>query len=225
MPPAPPPPKLIYFAERHPALDAAGFVARWRQHGRLGMSLPRWRNIARYLQCDRIDLPGTLTCDGVALVTYRSEATLRAHVADRDGSAIMKADELETFARPVAGFAVLTEEQSVVPVGLPDCKLFLRLDRAAGLSAEEFRKTWLRVAGPRIREALVAPGLATGYAQNFARAPLAGGPPLCDGVDEIDCAEPAACMEALAPLLAALRDLASVRPVATRPTQLHPPPP
>lgn len=219
----PPPPKLIYFAERHPALDAAGFVARWRQHGRLGMSLPRWRNIARYLQCDRIELPGTLACDGVAVVTYRSEETLRAHVADREGSAVMKADELETFARPVAGFAVLTEEDSVVPVGLPPCKVFVRLERSPGLSTEAFRAAWSREAAPRIREALVASGLATGYAQNFARPPLAGGAPLCDGVDEIDCAAPAACIAALASPLAALRVLATARLVATRPAQLHPP--
>ena len=40
------------------------------------------------------------------------------------------------IAGAATGFAVLTEEASVVPVGLPPCKIFLRLDRSPGLSAD-----------------------------------------------------------------------------------------
>src|SRR5690242_5233128 len=94
-------PKLIYLARRHPSIAATDFTARWRRHGALGMSLPRWRNIWRYTQCDvvpwaRAPLPSASEYDGVGLVWYRSAETRAAHVDDAD-RAVMARDELETF--------------------------------------------------------------------------------------------------------------------------------
>lgn len=45
-------PKLIYLARRNPVLTREGFTAKWRQHGALGMSMPQWGNIRRYVHCD-----------------------------------------------------------------------------------------------------------------------------------------------------------------------------
>jgi len=221
-----PPPKLIYFAERHPDLTPAGFVARWRQHSRLGMSLPRWRNIARYTQCDTIALPASplpqLACDGVALVVYRSEAARLAHLADRAGSAVMKADERATFARPVADFALLTEAVPLVPERpAANCKLFLQVRLAGAVSGAAFRAAWQFEAGPRIARALAAAGPGHGYQQNHARALPDAAAPLCDCVDEIDCDDAAGVARLLAPLLGELRDLATASLVATRPTELY----
>jgi hypothetical protein len=82
-------PKLIYLARRHPSIEQASFAARWRQHGRLGMSLPRWRNIWRYAQCDALPwaaspMPLAGECDGVGLVWYRSDEARARHVDDGD---------------------------------------------------------------------------------------------------------------------------------------------
>jgi hypothetical protein len=111
-------PKLIYFAERHPDVDPAGFRARWRAHGALGMRLPRWRNVLRYAQCDRIDahfdMPGELACDGVATVVFRGEVERLAHIADPDGR-LTKADEAQTFAKPVRDVSALTRPMLIRP--------------------------------------------------------------------------------------------------------------
>lgn len=107
-------PKLIYRAYRHPSLDPEGFIARWRQHGALGMAQPRWQNIVRYVQADVLpfDHPRVhAACDGVALVWYQSEMHRLAHIADAESGSILKRDERETFDRPVAEAAMLTEEQ------------------------------------------------------------------------------------------------------------------
>lgn len=66
-------PKLIYLAQRRPDLSREGFVTLWRQHGALGMSRPRWKNIARYAHCDVLDagadIPGISNdYDGVGLI-------------------------------------------------------------------------------------------------------------------------------------------------------------
>jgi hypothetical protein len=110
-------PKLIYIAQRHPRCAPGEFTHRWRQHAALGMSQPRWSNVARYLHCDRVEgpLPGvpTTECDGVAIVAYRSEAHRRAHIATEEARRTMKADELHTFAQPVSQTSLLTQEQIV----------------------------------------------------------------------------------------------------------------
>ena len=107
-------PKLIYVAHRHPRYSHEAFIRRWRQHGSLGMSQARWRNVALYLHCDQVEgltrsLP-ILECDGVAIVVYRSEEARQAHIADEGARRTMKADELDTFAQPVATTSLLVRE-------------------------------------------------------------------------------------------------------------------
>lgn len=208
-------PTLFYFAERHPRLDRAGFVARWRQHGALGMAMPRWRNIRRYAQCDGLPLPGMADCDGIAVVTYKSEAHRLAHIADSAASRTMKADELETFARPVRSFAVLTEpETRRPPQGTAEILLFGRVSRNPALTPEAFREQWRR----RFGEPLAAAGLDQGYCQAFARHD--GEAPLWDAVEAIRTSDPAASAAAIRQLAAEARDLATLTLSAGRETLL-----
>jgi hypothetical protein len=184
-------PKLIYLAERNPALDRAGFTARWRRHGSLGMSLPRWRNVARYVQCDPLpELAGTSGCDGVALVWYHSEATRLRHVSDRDAREVMQRDEAETSARPVREFSVLTEEDTVIPEPDGPLKLFLVLRRAAACPPETFAAAWRGHAAMLAARLATVPGGA-GYRRNATRPDSRGiGLGLdCDGIEEISFAE------------------------------------
>ena len=122
-------PKLVYIAQRHPRYGPGDFTSRWRQHAALGMSQPRWRNIARYLHCDHIDgLPSGVTvveCDGVAIVVYLSEAHRREHIAVEEARRTMKADELETFAQPVSRTSLLSTEQLVSPASGESFRLFV----------------------------------------------------------------------------------------------------
>ena len=122
-------PKLIYAAVRHPRYTHDAFIARWRQHAALGMAQPRWRNVARYLHCDRIEglsasVP-TIDCDGVAVVVYRSETARQAHIADACARRTMKQDELDTFAQPVANAALLLIENVERPAPLDGFRLFV----------------------------------------------------------------------------------------------------
>ncbi len=108
-------PKLIYLARRNPRLSRGEFVARWRQHGALGMSLPRWRNVARYVHCDVLDCPDSAVgldagYDGVGLIWHRSPQARAAHVADMDSRLQMERDELETFAGPIAETCLVAHE-------------------------------------------------------------------------------------------------------------------
>jgi EthD domain len=108
-------PKLIYLARRNPALSRREFVVRWRRHGALGMSLPRWRNVARYVHCDALD-PSAPTAtidadhDAIGIVWHRSPAARAAHLADTGSRRQMEQDELETFARPIVETCLLARE-------------------------------------------------------------------------------------------------------------------
>lgn len=100
-------PKLIYLTRRHPRLTRADFRGRWRQHAALGMSRPRWKNIAQYMHCDVLDDSGY---DGIGLIWHRTPAHRAAHLADTSSRADMERDELDTFARPIVDDCLLAQE-------------------------------------------------------------------------------------------------------------------
>ena len=100
-------PKLIYLTRRQPALTREAFIPRWRQHGALGMSRPRWRNIARYVHGDVIDRDDY---DGIGQIWHRSRAARAAHLADTDSRLQMEQDEFETFAEPIVNVCLLARE-------------------------------------------------------------------------------------------------------------------
>jgi hypothetical protein len=109
-------PKLIYLARRNPALSRDAFVVRWRQHGRLGMSMPRWVNIARYVHCD-VSPPHEeerhllSDHDGIGMIWHRSPPHRAAHIADTRSRQAMEADEAATFERPIVQTCLLAREE------------------------------------------------------------------------------------------------------------------
>lgn len=118
-------PKLIYLAQRRADMTRAQFVARWRRHAALGISRPRWINIARYVHCDVLDagaaLPGICDdYDGVGLIWHRSPEARAAHRADTSSQAEMEADELETFREPVVNCCLLAEQLEGEPCPAPE---------------------------------------------------------------------------------------------------------
>jgi hypothetical protein len=105
-------PKLMYLARRNPALSREQFTPRWRQHGALGMSMPRWKNIWRYVHCDVLPESGS-DYDGVGIVWHKSPEARLAHRQDTSSQATMEADELQTFDQLVVNFCALMEERVV----------------------------------------------------------------------------------------------------------------
>jgi hypothetical protein len=121
-------PKLIYLARRHPALTREQFVGRWRQHGALGMSLPRWRNIAHYVHCDVLD---DSCYDAIGLIWHRSPNHRAAHIADTSSRLEMESDERATFARPIVQDCLIAREyvQRAPPTARPSAaKVFVFAD-------------------------------------------------------------------------------------------------
>ena len=184
-------PKLIYFAERNPNMDGVQFLARWRQHARLGMSMPRWKNIHRYVHCAAVEMPAlklpVTWCDGVAIVWYRDEQSRLNHVSDKSAGPVLKQDEMETFARPVRKFSILTDEYVIKPGNREVWKLFIRLSRRSEISPAKFKSWWLLELGPHLLNRLEADGICESYIQNHASQPINGSEveSICDCVDEI----------------------------------------
>jgi EthD domain-containing protein len=206
-------PKLIYLARRHPALSRADFPARWRRHGRLGMSLPRWRNIWRYMQCDALPwasapLPLAADCDGVGLVWYRSAEARAQHVDDAD-RAIMAQDELETFDRPVRSAAFLAREIVLEPPRDDGITVFCLLYRHPNAPLDSASSIVAEQRGERLRRALRGAGSPAGYTLNLPYDGGAGGISTglgCIAIDELSF-DSLASAERLSPSLAADKPL------------------
>ena len=172
--------KLAYLARRNPGLSREQFIRRWRQHGALAMSLPRWDSIGRYAQCDCLPVPPGLSrasqqYDGIGMVWFTdSDPGSRA---DRER---MRADERETFSTYVDEVAlILTERAGWGGYGLVKANHFIA--RPHDLSRDEFMTSWLESdigRGPRA-------SLVAGYMRNEVAA---GGRPGCrlefDAYDE-----------------------------------------
>lgn len=221
-------PRLLYFASRNPKLMEAEFPKRWRQHGALGMSMARWRNVSLYVQCDRMDGPDMgvpeLSCDGVAIVRFRSEEARLSHIGDREASAIMKADERETFAQPVREVSVLSDIQEGLDDEIGPLKFFMCVRRSSGGSVDRFHADWTtRITRP-MTAALQAHSIAFSHNQNVARPdfPDAATGPYCDLVEEFDCTDPAAFANSVRSILSGCPvELASFTAVWTAPRVLH----
>ena len=175
-------PKLLYIARRHPGLAPGAFVPRWREHAALGMSQPRWRNVALYLHADAIagleGHSGALAADGVAVVVYRSEAARQAHLADEAARRLMKADELHTFDAPVAQTSLLVQAQTLHPLHRQGPRLFVWWQA----TAPDFDAAWqaATAAGAPLRARA-----ALGHVRNRVVARLGGPDSLAsDGIDE-----------------------------------------
>jgi hypothetical protein len=185
-------PKLIYLARRHPALSRVDFPARWRRHGRLGMSLPRWRNIWRYTQCDALPwtsapLRVAAECDGVGLVWYRSAQARAQHVDDAD-RAIMAQDELETFDRPVRAASFLAREIVLEPPRFDGITVFCLLFPHSNAPLDATLSFVAGQRSERLHRALRGVDSPAGYTLNLPYDNGAGGITSglgCIAIDEI----------------------------------------
>ena len=139
--------KYIYLARRHPLLDLGGFTERWRRHGALGMSMPRWANVRRYVQCDILaeaaPIPGICNgYDGVGMIWYHSLTARTSHTTDHASQAAMEADEAETFDEPVVNFGVLCAEEVARDLPGSGLKLIRFIIRPKPVSVSEFDAAW-----------------------------------------------------------------------------------
>ncbi len=158
-------PKLIYLARRHPSFARNAWTARWRRHGALGMSLPRWKNVARYVHCDVLEPSPAQRAylsdhDGVGLIWHRSLAHRDAHFADTSSQTVMEQDEAETFAGWIADRCLSAREEVFVPPPEGGVKLVCFLWNVPGM---------------------VTPARACGHVRN---TPL---PPVREGGWGLDC--------------------------------------
>jgi hypothetical protein len=218
-----PHPKLIYFAARNPRFSPSEFIVRWRQHARLGMSMPRWRNIKRYIHCDQIVGPylgvAEIQCDGVAMVWYHSESTRQAHIADTSAAPILKADELETFERPVRDVALLTDEVICIPSGEKPFSLFLRVCNAGQKTDSAFLMEWDQDFLRPLSNELDATG--TGFIHNTKSKRADPTNPYCHCIAEFQTEDPTAIADTVRDAIAINRDVARISAVWTRNTTLH----
>jgi hypothetical protein len=120
-------PKIIYLADRRAGFSDAAFADKWSAHGRLAMSLPIWRNMTRYAQCDPVAV-GALSkpCDAIGLVWCRSlDAMASIAVEPELRQPLLLDDELRTFACHVREVAMLTVEETLLEGPRNGWKLFL----------------------------------------------------------------------------------------------------
>lgn len=114
------PVKIIYLVQRKPGTERDAFVRRWRQHGALGMSMARWRNVKRYAHCDiRGEVTGDgqvveSAFDGIGMSQFLSMAHRADHAADTVAQGAMVADEREAFAELVAKSRLLVLERLAI---------------------------------------------------------------------------------------------------------------
>ena len=173
-------PKLMYLARRHPALSKEQFTPRWRQHGALGMSMPRWKNIWRYVHCDVLahhsgndDSQGY---DGVGIVWHRSPEARRAHREDTSSQAAMEADEVQTFDRLVGNFCALMEEREVLARSDASVKLIRFQQRQGDVGRETCIEEWAPLQAATLMRLSGVAGRLRGYVQNHAMPSESGRP-------------------------------------------------
>ncbi len=190
-------PKRIYLAIRHPQWTPETFPPRWRKHGALAMSLPRWRNILRYSHCDRVpcDNPAVGAsdeCDGIGLLWYRSEALRRAHVSDASGNTMVE-DEKLVFARFINESDLFAVEHVLRDGPISGVKVVRCMKRAPGMTREAFFERWVR-HGATLLSADGMAGAVQRYVQNRTFPPPGGKSwsQDYDGVEEIWFADLAA---------------------------------
>lgn len=167
-------PKLLYLARRNPSLDPDSFVPRWRQHGALGMSMPRWKNVWRYAHCDVIHDSGIENAsdayDGVGIVWHHSFEHRRAHQQDTSSQAMMEEDERVTFSGRLADSAASYDEHVIFePVRGARYKLW-RLHAISGDDLPALAEGAAMALARDVSAERLKP-LVKGYVQNL-RTPL-----------------------------------------------------
>jgi hypothetical protein len=123
--------KNIYFAKGNEGLGS-GWLRRWRRHGALAMSLPLWKAINKYSQCDSLPARPSFAADhgyrGIGIVWFNRQAGL-ADLDDPRGAEILMADELEVFGEFVGNFSLITEETVIREAYDAPIKLLLAVEK------------------------------------------------------------------------------------------------
>jgi hypothetical protein len=124
-------PKIVYLAPRPAGVDAATFRDRWRAFGALAMSLPIWRHVWRYDQCDAVAMAGDgrwrTGHGGVGMIWFRSDADLAA-MGEMPELEQMREAEVELFGR-LNSDELLTRERVVFERTRPDVEVVAFLHR------------------------------------------------------------------------------------------------
>jgi hypothetical protein len=146
--------KLIYLAKRKPGFTFDQFVRRWRMHGARGMEQSLWEKALGYVQAEPILPPPFASAsseyDAVASFILRDDAFDVPPI--REEGAAMAADELETFAGPIAMVSLWVREERLVEGGLGGHTAFLFFaDPVAARRTAERAAT----AGDRLRRLVV----------------------------------------------------------------------
>ncbi len=154
-------PKLIYRAQRHPSLSREAFTPRWRQHGALGMSMPRWVHVLLYGHCDVIHpkepVGGIATdADGIGLIWYKNAEARARNIGDTASRQTMEEDEDKVFAERVVKCAALTREVVIRPGARTPFKLMSFVKKADGVASERLSGVYAGEYAPeRLAEKLL----------------------------------------------------------------------
>lgn len=115
--------KMIYLAQRNPALAPQDFAQAWREHSALGAQCTNVRDkVVSVRQCARVlsdpHPPGFSThYDGVNLLTVKSLSAAHEIWSDPETLAVMRPDEPRVFSTYVRNFTLVCEEVSVSDPG------------------------------------------------------------------------------------------------------------
>lgn len=183
-------PKFIYLARRNPELSAHQFRLRWREHAAMGMRMPRFKNIWRYVQCDLLPIPldvpdGCNGYDGIGMSWYRSQRARVAHQADREATATLARDQDEVFAERVTKSSMLAREIVLRKSAEASGKIVVLLRKKEGLNGDQFSEYCRTVRGPRLLGLPAFKSHARDYVQNVPISRDQGGEPNLDW----DCIE------------------------------------
>lgn len=164
---------MIYLARRNSALTREQFIPRWRQHGALAMTMPRWEAVRLYGQSEIVippqPIPGIAAdADGVGMIWFRDAEARARNRGDMRSKAIMEADQLETFDRLVTDFALVAKEVVVKRGPRPPFKLMSFLKRTGAMDRDRFERTLIDDYAPALlAERFGTSGGIVRYVQNL----------------------------------------------------------
>lgn len=172
--------RIVYLARRNRAFATHDeWVPRWRSHWALADAQPESGTVRRYAQCEVLVDLDPVPHDAVATSEYWSPEARIANRSSRRYHALMGADELEVFDRPILECAFFGTFHVLHGAGEGPFKVvrFLR-------GRDGFAEAWTRWAA-RWRD---LPHGMLGYAQTRAIEPRAGLD--VDGCEEFWFADP-----------------------------------
>jgi len=140
--------KMIYLAQRNPALAPEQFPQAWREHSALGAGCTNVRGkVLSVTQCSRVlegpPLPGASSdYDGVNLLVLRDLQAATDIWNDAETLAIMRPDEPRVFSTYVREFTLVCQEHVLRDAPRGSCCVMGFLRRRPGMSRDEFERAW-----------------------------------------------------------------------------------